>query len=103
MSKFLKKLRSKRGETFAEILIAILIVAFGCMIIAVLYDSSLDLNIKASEQDGAFYSALSETEQLLDGESSGTGHVIIEDEEGSLSVEVGTYGDGSAAAYKRQG
>ena len=87
-----------------EILIAILVVAFGCALIAVLYTSAMNLNINASKNDEAFYNAVSDMEQMFDsGTSSGSGKVVIEDEaHNSIDVSVNIYGEGDNSAYKRK-
>ena len=98
-----RKLKSKRGESFVEILIAILIVAFGCMLIATMYVSSMNLNIAAAEKDEEFYQAVSQMEQLFDGsETSERKSAQITDEKSSKSVDIDVYGDKTNAAYKRK-
>lgn len=105
MDKFLRKIKSKKGESFVEILISILIVALGCMLIASMYTSSMNLNMQASKQDDAFYQAVSQMEQMFDSsenDSSGKA-VITEDAESggvSFEVEVKIYGK-ETSAYKR--
>lgn len=101
--KLKNKLRSKRGESFVEILIAILIVALGCVLIATMYSSAMNLNLTASKKDDEFYKDVSQMEQLFDESepSDKTKKAEIKDEyNNSLSVPIDIYGDDNAA-YKR--
>lgn len=102
MGKLFRKIKSKSGETFVEILIAILVVAFGCLLIATMYTSAMNLNLKASKDDDDFYKAMSETEQMFDGEKTGSGNVVMEDQDGKIQeIEIDVYGDEKNSAYKR--
>lgn len=101
--KLRNKLRSKKGETLVEILIAILVVAFGCMIVAIMFTSSMNLNFFAAKKDKEFYQAMSDIEQLTQSEeqTTKTGTVEIKgDEDDSTTVDVNVYGDDSNVAYK---
>lgn len=102
MNKWVRKIKSKRGETFVEVLIAILIVAFGCMVIAVMYTTAMHLNLKAAERDDEFYATLTETEQMLEGEPTGSGQVVLQDEKGNLEVTVETFGNDENGAYRKE-
>ena len=89
MGKLFRKIQSKSGETFVEILIAILVVAFGCLLIATMYTSAMNLNLKASKDDDDFYKAMS-------------GNVVMEDQDGKIQeIEIDVYGDEKNSAYKR--
>lgn len=105
MRKFIRKLKSRKGESFVEILIAILIVALGSLLIATMYNTSMDLNITASQQDDDYYKAVSEMEKMYDSTTEPTkGKVVIQEDtasgdksyEGSIEI----YGD-EMSAYKR--
>lgn len=92
------------GESFAEILIAIVIVALGCVVIATLYTSAMSMNMRASQQDDKYYESLSQMEQMFDGGSSvQEGDAIItETETGKeFKVPIKIYGDDSNSAYRR--
>lgn len=103
MSKLFKKLSSHKGESFAEILIAIVIVALGCVVIATLYTSAMSMNLRASQQDDQYYESLSQMEQMFDGTSDVTGKAVItETDSGTkLKVTIQIYGDDSNSAYRR--
>lgn len=101
--KRIRKLQSKRGETFVEILIAILIVAFGCVLIATMYAAAMNMNVKASKQDDDYYGALSEIEQMFDGEAKARGKAVLTDKSGNTVTDsIDTFGNDKNAAYKRR-
>ncbi len=100
-----KKRRSVRGESFVELLIAVLIVAFGCAIIATMFAVSLGLNKGAREKDDEYYRTLTEMEQgLPTGEKA---PVEIDDgsgsENGKITVETELYGEGGLFSYRKEG
>lgn len=103
MKRLIRKFKSKRGETFVEILLAIVIVGFGCMLIATLFGTSFTLNLEAQKKDDAFYQAITEMEERGDDDISGSDfRVQITDEE-NKSIDVGTnrYGDDAFSSYRR--
>lgn len=99
--KVIRKLKSRRGESFVEILISILIVAFGCLLIATMYSSAMNMNMQASKKDDDYYKAMSEMEQMLDKDTAKSGKAYITDNKTSKDISIHIYGDGSNAAYKR--
>ncbi len=106
--RLLKRLKSKRGESLAEILIAVLIAALGCMLIATMFVSAFSLNKQASDMDDAFYQSMSDTEKVYESNSSGSGKIVINeddgvDNDGGLEVDVDIYGEGKNITYKRSG
>ena len=103
MVKTFRKLKSKRGESLIEILIAVLIIALGCMLVATLYTASMNLNIQASRDDDAFYSSASEMEQFLTGGGASTsGKATVTDENNkSYDFTIDIFGNGESAGYKR--
>ena len=103
MKKLLKKSKLKSGETFVELIIAVLIVAFGCLIIATAYSSSLDINIGAAEADDEYYTQMDLIEKG-ENKKDGDHHVTITDSEGdSIDVSVDVYGNDSLSTYKNKG
>lgn len=100
MNKLKSKFRSRRGETFVEILIAILVVAFGAMLIATMYSSAMKMNLEAAKEDATYYEALSEMEQM-DSTPKSTGKATINDSEEGKSISIDIYGNESNTAYKR--
>lgn len=103
MKRVFGKLKDRRGESFIEILIAILIVAFGCLLIATMYTSAMNLNIDASQKDSDFYKAVSEMEQMFSDKSGTSGEAVFQDKNGNEFKEgILMYGgDGANAAYRR--
>lgn len=63
--KIRKKNRAKRGETLVEILVAILIIALSAALFSCLYTASMNINLKAREEDEQFYKALDELESII--------------------------------------
>lgn len=99
MKKYLQKISSKRGESFAELLVAVLVVVFGCLIIASLFATSLDLNRTAAEKDNAYYDSLTEME--TNGTSLGDFQVDINDNGGSIPIETQRYGNEDYTSYSK--
>lgn len=56
------KLRSRRGETFVEVLVALLIVALATMLLASMVMASGSIDANTREQDEKFYDAVSALE-----------------------------------------
>lgn len=107
MKKLLKKLKNKKGESFVEILISVLIAAFGCLLIATLYSAAMSLNVQASKMDDNFYKSISEMEQMFDGQAQindKKDHKVTVTEDGGgdpFEDGVYVYGDGGNYAYRR--
>lgn len=103
MKKFLRKLKNKKGESFVEVLISVLIAAFGCLLIATLYSAAMSLNVQASKMDDNFYSDISKMEQMFEDEGTSGYKAVIEEDEGNGKLETGVdlYGNNSNYAYKR--
>ena len=98
------KLRSKKGETFVEILIAILIVAFGCMLIASLYGASMKLNLEAKQNDDDYYGAINEMETMGENGKNITIKITGENQNGEteeINVTVQSYGNDEFTAYRK--
>ena len=106
MKKLLKKLKNKKGESFVEILISVLIAAFGCLLIATLYSAAMSLNVQASKMDDNFYKSISEMEQMFDGQAQMAHPKVTVTEDGGgnpFDDDVYVYGDkdGGNYAYRR--
>lgn len=71
MKHILKKLKSKKGETLAEILIAVLIIALSAGLFATMYTASANINISARKEDEKLFDAVGQLEELM--ESGGDG------------------------------
>ena len=101
MKKFLGKIKSKQGETFIELLIAILIVAFGCFLIATMFNASMNLNITAQNKDKDFYQAITDMESENNIKDKNYKILITDERKETTDVTVNTYGDGKLSAYRK--
>ena len=91
------KLFSRKGESFVELLIAVLVVAFGCLIVGVMYSVAFNANLKAKEQDTEYYDALSTMEQM-----EGTGETFQVTVDGA-DVTVEKFGNETYSSYRKEG
>lgn len=67
------KLRSRLGETFVEVLVALLIVALATMLLASMVMASGSIDANTREQDEKFYDAVSALESgVIDTAAGGT-------------------------------
>ncbi len=93
MRRITEKLRSEKGETLAEILVAVLVAALGCLVAAVTLSAAFRLNLFAKESDQNYYGAVTETEN--GGPSGENLNVYITGEDGSVvEAETDRYGGG---------
>lgn len=102
MKKLVCKLRSRAGESFAEILVAIFIVAMAALLMASMVTASGGLDMKARQEDEAFYKAINAVESGTGTPSDGT-VTITSDGGTSVGVEVKVYTDtdGTLSAYEK--
>ena len=56
-------LRGRRGETMAEVLVAMLVVALAVMLLVSMVTTSGKVNVTARDKDAQFYDALSKVEK----------------------------------------
>ena len=101
----MRKFRSRRGETLAEVLIALFIIALAALLLATMSTASAGINLTARRKDDEFYEALSRVEALTDStKAGGTYTVVITDDADtvvdSTSVEIYRSEDNSLALYK---
>lgn len=114
MKSILKKLRSKKGESFVEILIAILVIAFAVVMVSTLYTAAFHMNVSAKQKDDAFFEALQKVEQM-NADDAESGSVKIDDkvvdgdsgtesDNASTNLEVDAYkGDGLTSFREKEG
>ncbi|MEE0956317.1 MAG: hypothetical protein U0L49_10970 [Eubacterium sp.] len=62
---FIRKLRSSSGESFAEVMIAILVTAFGSLVLAAMISTSQKIVGKAGKKEDARSKALAVMEEAL--------------------------------------
>ena len=101
MNKLIRKLQSKKGESFVELLIAVFIVALGCLLIATMYTSSFNLNLDAQHKDETYYGAVSDMEGMP--ETDQKLQVKITEKGGKENtVEAKKYGEDDFFAYRKE-
>ena len=91
----MRKLRSKSGETLAEVLVAILVVAVSASLFLGMVAVSARINRQAVKADARFYKAMSLLECFEAEEGA------VEQRSGSLRVEADSHTH--LDVYKRQG
>lgn len=99
--KIFKKLISKKGETYVEVLISILILALSALIIATSVTAANSINASARRADDNFYNAVSEAESLS-GPDPKSGQIEIETSDskyGSIDVYIYTDENGTFTTY----
>lgn len=62
MKKIVSKLRSRAGETFSEVMIALLIVALSALLLSALVSASGQVDMAVRQDDEKFYESLSDLE-----------------------------------------
>lgn len=116
-AKLLKKCRARRGETLAEILVAILIIALASGLFASMYMAAMNINLAARKDDQNFYKAVTELEQMNGAAAEGDHKVSFtitpqagssgEEEVGSGSssgtIDVEVYTQDGMSVYKQKG
>lgn len=88
MTKTILKLRSKRGETLAEILVSIVLLGLSISILSAMLITAYNLNKAAKEADDTYYSELSAAEGQGEADRIGKGTVIIKEKDSLNAVEV---------------
>lgn len=104
-NKIVNKIKSRKGETYIEVLFAVLVIAFATLIVAVLYSTAFNLNVSAREKDDAFYTALQQVERLdpnIKEKNPDTQVTITGDGGASNRVNVDAYESGGITAYRAQ-
>lgn len=113
-NKIVNKIKSRKGETYIEVLFAVLVITFATLIVAVLYSTAFNLNVSAREKDDAFYTALQQVERLDPDikvkEETNPGNpgnpdtqvTITGDGGASNTVNVDAYESGGITAYRAQ-
>ncbi len=111
MRKLTNKLRSRAGESFAEVLVALLIVAMAALLLAGMYSASSALDKNAMESDKKLYEAVSKLE-TTDPAATETPSTITITEETTPGggtgttvppIEVNVYTEDGLTAYQKKG
>lgn len=99
--------RAQKGETLAEVLVALLIVALAALLMASMVTVSAHMNTAAREKDKAFYAALQTVEDKAVNAPTpdATGnYMAIYDKDGNRvgsSYNVNVYTEGGITLYKQ--
>lgn len=92
--------RSRRGESYAELLISILIIALAALLLASMAFASANLNRTAKKMDEELYAAVTDVGNGAGEARKGKVEFEIEGKEkGTLDVDVFT--SGNLSAYSR--
>lgn len=98
-----RKLKSRAGETLAEVLVSILVIAFAVLLLASMVSASGSIDLSTRERDGEFYENLTSAEKKENVTGTGTVTVDWKDGEGgnvgSTSFTVNVFGDRGLASY----
>ena len=97
-----KKIRSRSGETMAEVLVALLIIALSSMLLVSMISTAASIDARTRERDKTFYEDLSRAEtRTAAGGAAGTGEVIITGGSASQTIHVTIYGGNGLTSYER--
>lgn len=99
--------RAQKGETLAEVLVAMLIVAVSALLLAAMTTAAAGVNLAAHKQDEAFYASMNKAEAMDSTVGSTPGTAVITDTTAGVvptpaptSVPVQVYHDGDLTLYK---
>ena len=96
------KLRSRRGETLVETLVAILVSALSVVLLVGGITAAAQINRRAAEQDGDFYGQLTAAEGQTEPPVE-TFTVTVEQGSGlDAKIPASLYGEGDLWAYARR-
>lgn len=98
MKKSVSRLLSRAGESFSEVLVAILVVAMAALLMASMVSASGSIDRAARMEDADFYKAISAVEGGAGTATTGT--VTITDGAGSETVDVNVYSQDGLTAYE---
>ena len=88
-----KKLRARSGETLAEVLVALLIIALSSALLLVMINTAASIDLKTRARDKTFYEDLTGAETHTGTAGSGEIAITVEDDSSFLlKIPVTTYG-----------
>lgn len=102
MTALQNKLRARRGETLAEVLIALLVLGLSTVMLAGMLNTAGQLSADAQKRDEAFVQALNEMEERSPTEiRTETGKKVTIEENGmtKCTIDVTVYTNGRMTAY----
>ena len=97
--------RAQRGETLAEVLVAMLIVAVSTLLLAAMTAAASNVNIGAYKQDEEFYASMTKVEAMGANAGKVEGEAVIKDEDGTTlvsDIDVEVFHDGDLTLYRRK-
>ena len=106
----LEKLRSRSGETLAEVLVALLIIALSSMLLVVMYNTAASIDLRTRARDKVFYADLTRAEtrpgsDAPDAGATGSTIKIVDVTGGTDSLlqtfPVTTYGGNGLVSYQK--
>ena len=96
------KLRSRRGETLVETLVAILVSALSVVLLVGGITVAAQINRRAAEQDGDFYGQLTAAETQMEPPVRTFSVTVAPEGAASFTITAGLYGEGDLWAYARR-
>lgn len=97
-----RKLRSRRGETLIESLVALLLVSIASVALIAMVTSASRMNKAANQLDSGLYAAVSAAEVRQDNEDKEDGTVTVTVDGDSVTKDVTFYGSGDASIFSYQ-
>ena len=108
MKRAILRLKSRAGESFSEVLVALLIVALASMLLAAMYSASGSVDAKVKQEDSEFYKEISAVEAATDPAKkvAGDNKISIKDSGGSFTAEIDVdvykTDDGTLKSYEKR-
>ena len=96
-----RKLRSRSGETLAEVLIALLIISLSSMLLVVMISTAGRIDMATRARDKMFYEELNLAETHTGGTET-TGTIKISGGSTDQYIEVTVYGGNGLTSYEKK-
>lgn len=100
MKKSVSRLLSRAGESFSEVLVAILIVAMAALLLASMVSASGSIDRATRMEDEDFYTAISAVEEGAGTSTTDTDTVTITYGTETVNIEVNKYSQDGLTAYE---
>lgn len=94
-----RKLRSFRGETLAEVLVAILVCGFSITLLVGMITTSMSINSQAREMDDSFFKALSRAETYTFADDDPGCQVVFSGVDPSVSISAKSFTENGLTIY----
>ena len=98
-----KRLSAQSGETLAEVLVALLIIALSSMLLVVMINTAARIDLRTRQRDKTFYEDLTHAEtHYVEGTEAETGKVRISiSATDSRLIDVTVHGGNGLTSYKK--